>query len=384
MTSVFRALRGTYGTARGHRIAPVPGALSFLLLWGLAGCTKPASSNVPSGPQAVAVEIVTVAPGSIRDVIDLVGQLESEESVELKSETEGIVESVAFQEGDAVTRGALLFRLRDDEQQARLREAEAQERLAREEYERVKTLATQKTVSQSELDKATATWQAAVARRDLARVALQRMEIRAPFDGVLGARHVSPGDRVDDETSLVRIDAVDRLRLLFTVPEMGVRAVHVGDAVEIRVVPWPDERFPGKVYFVAPSVDPRTRRLLLKAWVPNPDRRLRPGLFTNIQLEIAHRDDALVIPESAIAYDAQGPFVWRVDGQDTAERVAVTLGIRKDGRVQVTSGLRTGDRVVSAGTHKVAPGALLKVATPPAAQSPPNEARGSEGANGQG
>jgi membrane fusion protein (multidrug efflux system) len=107
------------------------------------------------------------------------------------------------------------------------------------------------------------------------------MSIRAPFDGVLGARLVSPGDRVSKNTGLVRIDADKRLRLSFAVPEMAVTAMRVGSPVEIAVTPWPSERFHGEVYFVAPTLDPANRRLLLKAWVPNPDRRLRPGLFAN-------------------------------------------------------------------------------------------------------
>lgn len=337
----------------------------------LPGCDATGGAAAPGGPPPVQVETDTARRQDLVDVIDLVGQLEAEEAVMIKPETEGTIASVELEEGARVHAGDLLFRLKADEQKARLREAVAKLTLAQQDYERAKTLRAGNTISQSELDRAESSLQQALAERDLAEVELERTEIRAPFDGVLGARRVSPGDRIDDDTTLVRIDAVDRLRLLFTVPEIGLRAVHVDDPVEIRVAPWPDERFLGKVYFVAPSIDPRTRRLLLKAWVPNPHRRLRPGLFTNIQLEIAHHDDALVIPESAIAYDAQGPFVWRVDAQDTAERVAVSLGIRKDGRVQVTSGLRAGDRVVSAGTHKVAPGAPLKVAVaPPAAPAP--------------
>ena len=109
----------------------------------------------------------------------------------------------------------------------------------------------------------------------------------------------------------------------FAVPEIAVTAMRVGSPVDIAVAPWPNERFHGEVYFVAPTLDPANRRLLLKAWVPNPDRRLRPGLFANVRLEVGHRDDALVVPEAAVAYDAQGAFVWRVGADHTAERVPV-------------------------------------------------------------
>lgn len=341
-------------------------ALAALLLAAVAACGAPANSAPGGGgPPPVNVELATVAATPISDVIALVGQLEAEESVVLKPEIAGVVQEVFFEDGDQVRAGQVLLQLRDGEERARLREATAQLTLAEDEYARTKALADRKTVSVAELDRATATVEASRARRDQAQVALDRMTIRAPFDGILGAREVSPGDRVSKTTALVRIDAVDRLRLAFTVPEMAVTAMRVGSPLEITVAPFPDERFRGQVYFVAPTLDPASRRLLLKAWVPNDDHRLRPGLFTNIALEVARRDAALVVPESALAYDADGPFVWRADAGGTAERVPVVVGIRQGGRVEVTAGLAAGDRVVSAGTHKVGPGAVLRAVPPP-------------------
>jgi membrane fusion protein (multidrug efflux system) len=325
----------------------------------------------------VNVEIAPVAHTAISDVVALVGQLEAEESVVLKPETSGVVQAVFFEDGDRVRAGQVLLQLRDGEERARLREAAAQLTLAEDEYGRTKALADRKTVSVAELDRATANVEASRARRDRAQVELDRMTIRAPFDGILGAREVSPGDRVSKTTALVRIDAVDRLRLAFSVPEMAVTAMRVGSPVEVTVAPFPNERFAGQVYFVAPTLDPASRRLQLKAWVANADHRLRPGLFTNIALEVAKRDDALVIPESALAYDADGAFVWRVGAGDVAERVPVTIGIREAGRVEVTSGLAAGDRVVAAGTHKVAPGAVVRDVPPPS--TPASRAAGGGG-----
>lgn len=325
-----------------------------------AGCNDRAGSANRGGPPPVAVEMITVGRSSISETVDLVGQLEAEETVVLKPETQGVIASVEFQEGQRVERGALLFKLRDEEQRARLAEAQASLALAEEEYRRAQSLTKQRTLSQAELDTAVSRLEAARARRDLAQVELDRTEIRAPFDGVLGARRVSPGDRVDTDTELVRIDALSRLRLVFTVPEIGVPLAKVGLPVQISVAAYPGERFPGEVYFVAPSLDPANRRLLMKAFVPNDDLRLRPGFFANIHLELAQHEDAIVVPESAIAYDARGSFVWRVDDENVAHRVPVELGIRSEGRVEVTAGLAPGDRIVSAGTHKVAEGAPVR------------------------
>jgi membrane fusion protein (multidrug efflux system) len=345
-------------------------ALAFaVFLWTLtAGCGEKAGSQTFRRPPPAAVEIVSVTRQAITDVIGLVGQLEAEESVLMKAETEGIIEAVACEEGQEVERGALLFRLRDDEQRARLEEARAQLTLAQDAFRRAKTLAAQNTVSEAEFDRASADLQAARARRDLARVELERTEIRAPFDGVLGARMVSPGDRVEPDTGLIRIDAVAGLRLAFTVPEIAVPIARVGMLVEISVAPLPGDTFAGEVYFVSPTLDARSRRLLLKARVPNKDRRLRPGLFANVQLEIARHEDTIVIPESAVAYDALGAFVWRVDDKDVATRGGVELGIRRAGQVEVVSGLQAGERVVSAGTHKVVAGGRVREVPPVVAQ----------------
>ena len=341
-----------------------------------AGCVSEADSHSMGGPPPVTVEMYTVAPETIRDIVDLVGALEAEESVVIRSETGGIIEKVEFEEGHEVQAKALLFRLRDAEERSRLNEAQARLVLAEEEFRRAAVLAGKNSLSQAELDRAKAQRQVAEAQRIRREVELNRTEIRAPFEGVLGARLVSPGDRIDPDTALVRIDAVDRLRLIFSLPEIALALARVGMKMEVKVVPFPNEQFSGEVYFVAPSLEPRNRRLLIKAKVPNPDHRLRAGMFANIRVEIATKDNAVVVPEAAIAYDSDGAFVWRVGADNVAQRIAVKTGIRRDKRVEILEGISAGDRIVSGGTHKVIPGTALTEAAPPAQESGTRERAG--------
>ena len=356
---ISRRPRGRRRTAARSRSLGGVRRLTVLSLAALAGC-QGATTPEAVGPPPVMVEVGSVQRESITDVVELVGQLEAEESVMIKAETDGTIESIEFAEGSRVAAGDLLFRLRDDEQNARLREAQAGLTTAELDYERSKALRSRQTISQAELDHARSNWLQAQAARDLAEVMLRRTEIRAPFDGVLGARLVSPGDRVDRETDLVLIESVDRLRLVFTVPEIAVAVARPGILVTVNVAPLPDESFPGEVYFVAPSLDPRTRRLLLKAWVPNQEGKLRPGLFANIRVEISRHGEVLTVPETAVAYDTQGPHVWRLSQDNHAERVPVEVGIRQGGRAEIVGGALTeNDRIVSAGTHKVFPGAVI-------------------------
>ena len=349
---------------------PVSRPLAVLLVVLCAACGEQAgSAGQPSGPPPMVVEAVTVAPETIRDEIDLVGQLESDESVVIMPERAGIIDTVEFVEGQEVKREMLLFRLRDDEERARVAEAEAQLALAEQNFRRAHALKGENVLSVAELERATSERDVARAHLDVAAVALDRTEIRAPFDGVLGRRMVSPGDRVTPErfgggegTGLVQIDAVANLKLIFTVPEIAVPAVRRDMPFVVSVAPFPGESFPGQVYFMAPALDPQNRRLVLKGRVPNPDRRLMPGMFANIRVEAAKYENALVVPESALVHEGEGVFVWRLDEAGAAQHVAVETGVRIGGRIQITSGLRPGDRVVTAGTHKLSPGAPIRVA----------------------
>jgi membrane fusion protein (multidrug efflux system) len=219
-------------------------------------------------------------------------------------------------------------------------------------------------VSEAQKDRVAADLSVAEARVDGARVALERTRVRAPFDGVVGMRLVSPGGRILSKDPLVQIDAVDRLQVTFAIAEVGILFARVGAPVEVRVNPYPGEVFPGEVFFVSPSIEPSTRRVIVKAWVPNEHRRLRPGLFANIDLEVGRRENALVVPESAVVFDREGTYVWKLDGENVPAKIPVQLGLRKNGRVEVTLGLHAGDTIVTTGTHKVMAGKKVALAAP--------------------
>jgi membrane fusion protein (multidrug efflux system) len=302
------------------------------------GCHSDALESA-DGPPASVVETARVESRLFSERVEVVGQLAAAESVVIRPELSGVLESIEFQEGQRVAAGEVLFVLRSGEQRAALREAEANRVLAADVFERTEKLSKVKVSAASELTQARAGVAAAEAVVDLARVNVERTRIRAPFDGALGARDVSPGDWVDSDVALVQIDAVDRLQ--------------PGLQVSVRVAAYPDERFGGEVYFISPALDTESRRLGMKAWVPNSDGRLRPGMFARVELEVERTERALLVPESAIANDASGPYVWRVTPESLAERASVELGTRREGEVVIVSGLAAGDTIVTSGTHKV-------------------------------
>jgi membrane fusion protein (multidrug efflux system) len=328
----------------------------------LAGCREGAADAASPGasdaPRATIVDIVELRPELLRNVVEIPGQLTAEMTVELAPEIEGVIESIEFAEGHRVEADQVLLRLRDREQRARLREAQAERDLAVAVYRRTRRLAQSNVSSEAQLERARAELEVARSRVEGAAVELERTLIRAPFGGLMGDLQVAPGDRVTPDDQLV-----------FTLPEIAVGLVEPGIPVSIRVAPYPEKRFEGEVYFVSPTLDAAARRLLIKAWVPNPGHLLRPGLFAEIDAEIERREDALLVPESALLHGLDGTSVWRVDEEDRARRVPVELGLRSAGRVEIVSGLAPGDRVVATGVHKVDPGSLVRAPALPGADA---------------
>ncbi len=329
------------------------------------GCGSGALESTSGAPPSV-VETARIEPRVFSERVEIVGQLAAAESVVVRPEIAGVVESIGFQEGQRVAAGEVLFVLHAAEQRAALREAEANRVLAADVFARTEKLSKVNVSAASELTRAQAAVEAAEALVDLARVNLDRTRIRAPFDGALGARKVSPGDRIDSDIALVQIDAVDRLQLQFSLAENAIALAQPGLAVSAQVAAYPGEGFDGVVYFVSPALEPNSRRLPLKAWVSNADGRLRPGMFARVELEVERTEEAMLVPESSIVNDSNGAYVWRVKADNHAEQIRVELGARRDGQVVVLAGLSSGDTIVTSGTHKVYEGGGIESQAPPA------------------
>lgn len=368
--------RGRAGGSRPSRtssIAPCPRpgwvvVALWLALW-LPGCDGASEQHARTGPPVPAVEVIQLASEPLLDVVDLLGELQASESVLVKSEIAAVIESVNFEEGQRVVAGVELFRLRDREQQARLAEAQARLALAGEEFDRTRRLADRNVAAAVQIDRTRAELEVAKAEVMLRRAELDRTRVRVPFDGQAGARLVSPGARVTPDDPLVRIDAMDPLRLVFSIPEWALPLARIGAGFEVTVAAYPSRRFPGAIDFVAPNVESATRRILIKGRVPNPEGVLLPGMFAQVTSDIGARD-ALLVPEEALVNDPDGVFVWRLDGEDNAARARIEIGARQSGRVEVRSGLSAGDRIVSAGTHKVRDGSKVRVVPAPAVTEP--------------
>ena len=320
------------------------------------------------GAQAapIVVETHTVQTRALADDVSAVGSLVSNESVVLRPEVSGRIEAIRFRDGETVRRGAVLVELDSAVERAELQQARANLTLAESNFRRTQDLFGRKFVSQSSLDDARAKLEVARAGLALAQARLARMQIRAPFDGVVGIRSVSPGDFVQDGDALINLEDIATLKVDFRLPELYLDRVRPGQALELSSDVLPGEVHSATVEAIDPLVDAQGRAVRLRASLVNPEMRLRPGVFARVRLILAERAEVPVVPEAALV-PAPGntQFVYRVeDGK--VERVNVTTGQRRDAMVEVVDGLAPGAVVVTAGQLKLRDGAAVKVAAVPA------------------
>lgn len=324
-----------------------------------AGVFAPAAAQAAG--RTVAVEAITVAPTPLVEAVSSVGNLVADEAVVIRPEVDGRIVEIGFREGQPVKAGQLLFRLDGGVYEAQQLEAEAQLELSRRNYERARALNKRGHSSTEVLDKMLTEMRMAEAAVALNRARLDKLRIVAPFAGITGLRRVSIGAFVEAKTELVTLVNLDALKVEFRLPERYYRVIAEGGRVTAEPDALPGERYEGQIYAIAPMIDINGRSVAVKARLDNVNRRLRPGMFARVSLQVDRRASALVVPEAAIVTRGDGQFVYRVV-DDKAELTAVELGLRQTGRVEVVRGLEAGDLVVVAGQIKLRPGTPVTVA----------------------
>ncbi len=317
-------------------------------------------AQAQSKARIVAVEAVTLAPTSLVESVLSIGDFVANEAITIRPEVDGRIIEISFQEGQPVTRGQLLFQLDATIYQAQLRQAEARLNLSRHNYDRAAKM-NQKGHSSGEiLDRALSEKRIDEADVEVNKARLKKMRIVAPFAGTIGLRQVSLGAFVEAKNDLVTLVSLDPLKVEFRLPERYYRIIRNGGTISAEPDALPGEVFEGQIYAISPVIDINGRSIAVKAKVANPERRLRPGMFTRILLLVDQRNDALVVPESAIMQRGDGQFVYRIQ-DDKAVLAKVSLGLRQTGRVEVVAGLSKGDTVITAGQIKLRPGYRVKV-----------------------
>ncbi|KAA0875907.1 efflux RND transporter periplasmic adaptor subunit [Nitrincola tapanii] len=328
--------------------------LGLLTLILATAWSLPASSA--EAPRGLPAEVHRVEASHLDSVLSAVGRLRANESIILRAEISGRIEQILFREGEKVNQGQELIRLDSASYEAELAQAQAQVNLSRAEYQRAADLLERRVGSQNDRDTKLAQLRVHEAQMELARTRLDKTRLRAPFEGVIGLRQVSPGDFISSGQDLVEVTDFSQMKADFSVPERFLSQLAVGQNLLIEVDALPGERFQGEIYAIAPSSSARSHNIQIRARIPNPDGRLRPGLFANIRIIIGENPQALMIPEQAIVPLDNQFYVMRMNEQNQVNMVPVTLGERRFGEVEIRSGIQAGDVIVTAGQIKLRPG----------------------------
>jgi membrane fusion protein, multidrug efflux system len=382
--------------ARGARIGVGLVLALTLSLPALTGCGKGDKSSSGAsgrgGPGGrggfvmppTPVEVATVVAGPIEDRFETVGTFEAGEEITVVAEIDGTVIDLPFTEGAAIGKGEVIARLDDVQLRAEASRAEALRDQQRSSHERVKSVVEQGAGAPQDLDDAAAALKVAEANLEVARARLAKTRITAPFEGVTGARRVSPGAFLRAGEPVTSLARLRDLRVNFSAPERVLPLMVRGTEVRVSTSAWPTYEETGQVTVVEPVLDPVTRTAGVVARVPNPQERFRPGMSAGIVITLGAGREALTVPSEAVFSEGDRAFVYLVKPDSTVARTPVRLGVRLSDAVEVIEGIGAGAMVVRAGHQKLYEGAKVAPILQARGGSGRSDAPGTGGPGGAG
>jgi membrane fusion protein (multidrug efflux system) len=350
------------------------GVLGLPLL--IMACKKPQAEaeqlTSASNDQPIKVQTVAVVEKAMPEHLVLTGTMKASQESQVAADAAGKVTATFVERGQKVKRGDTLAildargaALQVSTLNAQSQLAQAQMEQAQRECERVKALRDTGAISQAEFDRTTSQCQttqwsvtAAQAQQKSAQKLVGDSVIRAPFDGIIGERNVNVGQYVQPSSVIVSLYTPDPLRLELTVPEQNVGGLKPEQTVTFSVSAFENEKFQGKVRYIAPNVRPQTRDLIIEAECPNPDFKLKPGMFAVATLETGEKTVATV-PTNALKKDADATKAFIVVDKHVQERIVQT-GSEKEGTTAVLVGVKAGEQVVVAPGPDVRDGAKVQ------------------------
>ena len=293
-----------------------------------------------------------------------VGTLVAVRSVTISAELPGTVQKIGFDSGAVVHRGDLLVQLDTSTEEAQLAAAEADSVLARSSVRRARTLRAQNSNAPADLEAAEARAQSTAANVGVLKATIAKKTIHAPFDGRVGIRQVELGQVLAVGTPIASLQSVSPIHGEFWLPQQTLADLRVGLKARLHTDVFPKDSWDGVLTTVNPEVDVSTRNVRVRATFPNPDGRLRPGMFGNIDVLSSDERAVLVIPATAVIYAPYGDSVYAVEEKDKAliaRQKFVRLGERRGDLVSVATGLSAGETIVSSGAFKLHNGSTVVV-----------------------
>jgi membrane fusion protein, multidrug efflux system len=317
--------------------------------------------NAQAGGGAIPVEVAAVVSGSIARSVTVSGVVEPIRTVGVNSQVSGTLLQVAVEEGDLVRRGRALARVDDRELRAQFEAADAAHQVAAAAYERARQLRDRRVITLPEYERERTAEAAARAQLDQVRTRLAHTVIDAPVDGVVTEKHVETGDLVGPQTRLFTIADISALVVRVGVSELDVVQIAVGDPVTVHLDAFPGRSFQASVRRVFPTADPATRLVPVEVALQDPRAdAVRPGFLARVTFAVGVHHGVLLVPAAALVGGGGTQSVFVLDN-GTVVRRTVDTGLTSEGRVEIVTGLRAGDLVVTRGTNMLRDGMAVRV-----------------------
>ncbi|MFO0689087.1 MAG: efflux RND transporter periplasmic adaptor subunit [Myxococcota bacterium] len=337
-----------------------------------AGCSEEVATTEEVLPSVSVVEVEAV---DFDQDVRASGDLRARFQTMIAAEIAGRVTELSVDEGGAVAQGAVVIKIDPERRRldleaakARLAQARANFRQETSKVERVRKLRSENISSVERLEEAEtalllaeSSVRAEEAAVGVATRALKDASVSAPFAGLVAKRSVELGEYVQAGTELFELVSMDPLDVIFSLPELESQQVALGQHVEVTVAAPADKTFDAVVTFIAPTVDPGTRTLRVKAEIDNAEHVLRPGLFARIHVGTDERRSVLMVPEEALVQREGSAWLFLVGEGDRVRRVQVETGHQSQGRIEVRGAVSAGDRVVRRGHGGLADGMVVVV-----------------------
>ena len=329
-------------------------------------------------PPPFNVSAVEAKSEVVPNLLTAVGDLAAVHQVNVTSDVSGRITDILFTAGSEVKAGTPLVHIYDAPDQADLANFKAQATVAELSLDRAKQLAARQFGPQATVDQAQATYDQAMAGIAKTQAIISQKQVRAPFDGELGVRHVEVGQFLSAGTQIVTLTDLSELYANFTVTEKQSAQLKVGQLVRVIVDAYPGRNFEGKITTIEPQISTDTRNIQVQATIANPDRILKPGMFATTTVVLPDKPPVVTVSETAVDYTLYGDSVFLItektgdDGKTSlsAVRTFVQTGNRVGGRAEILKGLKPGDRVVAVGQLKLQSGAAVAISADPAPQVP--------------
>lgn len=343
------------------------------LAWFKYSEIQAAMKTPPPPEQPISIMAVPAKEISFRPSTTMIGTVISPRSIVLSNEIAGTVSAIHFQPGQIVETGQVLVELDSSVELAQLEAAKARKRIADSVYKRIREAAATRAATPSELDEATAQLAQAVAQVDELEAVISRKTLTAPFRGKIGLSDTHPGQFLPSGFEISSLQGIaDYEYVDFSIPQSASDSVRVGDTVQLRVQ---SHDLTGQVIALDSRADRNSRNLLARAKVASQPELLIPGDSVKVLIEYGQRVNTVAVPAEALRSAPMQTFVYVIEpdkeGALRAHSRQVIPGPTVDGWLSIMSGLTVGSQVVAEGSFKLRDGALVAIASPPAAGAVP-------------